>query len=152
MKKLIGFLFALGYLSIFGSPAIAQEETWQVGRNDEYHVAMVKQVDEVFVAIFVAKKPSIYGSPLLMETMVPCGDKKPMSFHSTEAVMAFGLTAEERLKQVREALEAFFENSRSTCKLADGIEQQFFKRFEDAYIATDAILVDAGVFPLAETP
>lgn len=64
--------------------------------------------------------------------------------------MAFGATVDERSKEVREALETFFESKRGTCDLAGELEQRFFIRFEDAYTATDAILVEAGIFPLID--
>lgn len=140
---------ALICMIICASPAFAQEERWQVGQHPDYHVAMVKQVDDVFVAIYVSKEPSIYMSPVLMETVLaPCGETGPLSLHGTEAIMTFGPTAEDRSKEVRDALERFFERGQSTCDLASDLEERFFNRFEDAYAATDAILVEAGIFPL----
>ncbi|MGE5952312.1 MAG: hypothetical protein ACM308_01635 [Qipengyuania vulgaris] len=142
---------ALISMIICSVPAYAQEERWQVGQHPDYHVAMVKQVDDVFVAIYVSKEPSIYMSPVLMETVLaPCGETGPISLHSTEAIMTFGPTAEDRSKEVRDALDDFFERGQSTCDLANDLEERFFNRFEDAYAATDAILVEAGIFPLAD--
>ena len=132
------------------SPADAQEERWQVGQHPDYHVAMVKQVDDVFVAIYVSREPSIYMSPVLMETVLaPCGETGAVSLHGTEAIMTFGPTAKDRSKEVRDALDQFFERGQSTCDLASNLEERFFNRFEDAYAATDAILVAVGIFPLA---
>lgn len=151
MRYRLYFSAALAAASIFAAPVNAQEEKWQVGQHPDYHVAMVKQVDQVLIAIYVTKKPSIYGTPLLMETVLaPCGTKKPISMHGTKALMAFGKTPEQRSREVRDAVESFLEHGKSSCKLANNIEERFFNRFEEAYAATDAILVKAGVFPLSD--
>ena len=131
--------------------ANAQDEKWHVGQHPDYHVALVKQVDDVFVAIYVSKEPSAYATPLLMETVLaPCGDTGPLSLHSTRALIVLGETVEDRMTEIRAALDQFFERGQSTCDLADDLEERFFVRFEDAYAATDAILVEAGIFPLSD--
>ncbi len=151
MRPRLCFASLLVASLIFAVPAGAQEEKWQVGQHPDYHVAMVKQVDQVLVAIYVPKKPTMYGTPLLMETVLaPCGEKKPISMHATEALLVFSTTAEERLSEVRDALHTFLEGGKASCKLADNIEERFFHRFDEAYAATDAILVEAGVLPLAD--
>ena len=151
MNQIIRILLAIGFLSAIAGPAIAKEDDWQVATHADYHVAMVKQVDDVFVAIYASKKPSQFGSPLLMETVLaPCSEKKPLSMHSTQAVFVSGVTVQERSREIRETLESFLEGGKNTCFLAEDIETRFFVRFEAAYAATDAILVEAGVFPLAE--
>ena len=151
MMQISRMVFAAFLLSAFALPATAEDEKWHVGQHPDYHVALVKQVDEVFVAIYVSKEPSKYMSPVLMETILaPCGEEKPISLHSTKALMVLGETLEERMKVVRENLESFFERGQGTCNLAADLEQRFFNRFEDAYAATDVILVEAGIFPLSD--
>ena len=131
--------------------ANAQSDEWFVGSHPDYHAAMVRDLDGVFVAVYVAKEPSIYASPLLMETLAPaCNAAQPVEMHSTQAIMAFGPTAEERLAEVRSAVQGFFDRSVESCRVADDFEARFFNRFDDAYLATDALLMEAGIFPLEE--
>lgn len=149
MSHFFRILLVIGFLSVIAGPANAQDEDWRVATHPDYHVALVKRVDDVFVAIYASKKPSQFGSPLLMETVLaPCGENKPLSLHSTEAIFVSGPTVQERSKEIREAIESFLKGGKSTCNLADDLEQRFFVSFEKAYAATDAILVEAGIFPL----
>lgn len=151
MSQFFRILLAMAFLSVIAGPANAKDQDWQVATHPDYHVAMVKQVDDVFVAIYASKKPSQFGSPLLMETVLaPCGEKKPLSLHSTQAIFVSGVTVQARSKEIWEALESFLEGGQSTCNLAEDIEPRFFVRFEAAYAATDAILVEAGILPLTE--
>jgi hypothetical protein len=144
-------MLAIGFLSVIAGPANAKDQDWQVATHPDYHVAMIKQVDDVIVAIYASKEPSQFGSPLLMETVLaPCGEKKPLSLHSTQAIFLFGATVQARSKEIGEALESFLEGGQSTCNLAEDIEPRFFVRFEAAYAAADAILVEAGILPLTE--
>ena len=137
---------------LVASPTVsAQEDEWFVGSHPEYHAAMVRDIDGIFVAIFVAKEPSIYASPLLMETVVPsCDTSRPIELHGTQAIMADGETASERLIEVRRVVEGFFERATDGCEVAEDLEARFFYRFDDAYLATDDLLVEAGIFPLEE--
>ncbi|QZD92843.1 hypothetical protein K3162_02010 [Qipengyuania xiapuensis] len=129
----------------------AQDDEWFVGSHPDYHAAMVRDIDGLFVAVYVAKEPTIWGSPLLMETNEPvCDTKRPMSFHKTEAIMAFGKTATDRLEVVRQTVQGFFDSATKSCSVADDLEARFFHRFDDAYLATDALLVEAGIFPLSD--
>ncbi len=129
--------------------ANAQSDEWFVGSHPDYHAAMVRDLDGVIVAVYVAKEPSIYASPLLMETVAPaCDAAQPVEMHGTQAIMAFGSTAEERLAEVRNAVQGFFDRSVESCPVADDFEARFFHRFDDAYLATDALLMEAGIFPL----
>lgn len=132
--------------------ANAQTDEWFVGSHPDYHAAMIRDIDGVFIAIYVAKEPTIYGSPLLMETMAPaCDTAKPISMHATQAIMAFGQTAEDRLVEVRSVVQNFYDRSVSECAVADDLEARFFHRFDDAYMATDRLLSKAGIFPLKES-
>lgn len=143
--------FSLLFFGIFTVPnaANAQAEEWFVGSHPDYHAAMMRDVDGIFVAIFVAKEPSIFLSPVLMETMAPaCDTEKPIEMHRTEAIMTFGSTAQARLAEVRTAVQGFYDQSVRSCPIADDLEARFFHRFDDAYLATDALLVEAGIFPL----
>jgi hypothetical protein len=137
--------------SSIGMGVRAQEPVWKVGAHPDYHVAMVKQVDDVIVAIYVSKEPAIYASPLILETVLaPCSEEKPLSMHVNEAIFAFGKTSEDRKAEVRLTLESFFESGKKKCILADDIDVRFFRRFDEAYAAADEILVEAGVFPLTD--
>ncbi|MDP4575157.1 hypothetical protein Q9K02_08425 [Qipengyuania sp. G39] len=148
MKGVLAILAALGLFTT-ASVASAQSDEWFVGTHPEYHAALVRDVDDVFVAIFVPKEPSIYASPLLMETMAPaCDTKQPVGLHATMAIMAFGDSAEERLAEVRRTVQDFYDRSVRSCPPSDDFEVRFFHRFDDAYLATDKLLVEAGIFPL----
>ena len=128
----------------------AQSDEWFLGSHPDYHAAMVRDIDGIFVAIYVAKEPTIYGSPLLMETMAPaCDTKKPIGMHATRAVMAFGETAEERLELVRDNVQSFYDMSVKPCPPSEGLEAKLFHRFDDAYLAMDAMLMEAEIFPLS---
>lgn len=141
---------ACGLLAV-PNAAIAQSDEWFVGSHADYHAAMVRDLDGIFVAVYVAKEPSIYASPLLMETLAPaCDTAQPVEMHGTQAIMAFGPTAEERLAEVRGVVQGFFDRSVESCPVADDFEARFFHRFDDAYLATDALLMEAGIFPLEE--
>ncbi|MXP46709.1 hypothetical protein GRI43_04780 [Altererythrobacter luteolus] len=149
MKRLSIFVSLFAFL-VTPSAVSAQEDKWFVGSHPEVHAAMVRDIDGIFVAIFVAKEPSIYASPLLMETVVPsCDTSRSIEMHSTRAIMADGETASERLIEVRRAVEDFFERSTEGCEIAENLEARFFYRFDDAYLATDGLLVEAGIFPLS---
>ncbi|WP_370176998.1 hypothetical protein [Alteriqipengyuania sp.] len=63
--------------------------------------------------------------------------------------MAFGETAADRLTEVRQAVRSFFDRHVEDCPAAADLESRFFYRFDDAYLATDALLLEAGVFPLS---
>ena len=139
-----------GFLAI-ATPSLAhaQSDEWLLGSHPDYHAAMVRDIDGIFVAIFVAKEPTIYGSPLLMETMVPaCDTKRPIGMHATEAIMAFEGTAEARLKTVRDTVQSFYETNVKPCPPSEGLEAKLFHRFDDAYLAMDAMLVEAEILPL----
>ncbi|MEX0342101.1 MAG: hypothetical protein AB3N06_05905 [Erythrobacter sp.] len=149
--RLIRAMAAVCGLLMLPNAANAQSDEWFVGSHPDYHAAMVRDVDGFFVAVYVAKEPSIYASPLLMETLAPtCGAERPIEMHSTQAIMAFGPTAEERLAEVRTAVEDFFNRSVRSCPIADDFEARFFYRFDDAYLATDALLIEAEIFPLED--
>ena len=64
--------------------------------------------------------------------------------------MAFGQTAEERLVQVKSVVQAFYDKNVNKCGVSDDLEARLFYRFDDAYMATDELLLDAGIFPLDE--
>ncbi len=150
MRPLRVLVAACGFLAV-PIAANAQSEEWFVGSHPDYHAAMARDVDGIFVAFYVPKEPSIYASPVLMETLAPaCDTEQPIEMHSTQAIMAFGPTAEERLAEVRNAVQGFFDRSVRSCPIADDLEARFFHRFDDAYLATDALVVDAGIFPLEE--
>ena len=150
MRLLSAMIAACGLLAV-PNAAIAQSDEWFVGSHPDYHAAMVRDVDGIFVAVYVAKEPSIYASPLLMETLAPaCDTAQPVEMHGTQAIMAFGPTAEERLAEVRDVVQGFFDRSVESCPVADDFEARFFHRFDDAYLATDALLMEAGIFPLEE--
>ena len=150
IRSLRVLLAACAFLAV-PNAANAQSDEWFVGSHPDYHAAMVRDVDGIFVSVYVAKEPSIYASPLLMETLAPaCDTEQPIEMHSTEAIMAFGPTAEERLAEVRNAIQDFFDRSVKSCPMADDLEARFFHRFDDAYLATDRLLIEAGVFPLEE--
>ena len=122
-----------------------------MGQHPDYPVAMVKHVDDVTIAIYVSKEPSPFASPIILETMLsPCGEKKPIAMHASQAIIALGTSVEERRQEVREVLDAVFERGRASCKLAADLEERFFRKFEETYAATDAILVEAGIFPLSD--
>ncbi|WP_346031965.1 hypothetical protein [Erythrobacter westpacificensis] len=149
MRRLL-ITFAILALSATPTALTAQTDEWFVGSHPDYHGAMVRDIDGMFVAIYVAKEPSIYASPLLMETVVAsCDTERPIELHSTSAIMADGATASERLDEVRRVVENFFDRSVEGCEVADDLESRFFYRFDDAYLATDGILVEAGIFPLS---
>ena len=148
MKPLKVIVF--GFLAI-ATPSLvhAQSDEWFLGSHPDYHAAMVRDIDGIFVAIFVAKEPTIYGSPLLMETMAPaCDTKRPIGMHRTEALMAFEGTAEDRLKTVRDAVQSFYDTSVKPCPPSEGLEAKLFHRFDAAYLAMDAMLVEAEILPL----
>ncbi|MEG9268629.1 hypothetical protein [Qipengyuania sp. Mu-71] len=150
MRLLSAMIAACGLLAV-PNAAIAQSDEWFVGFHPDYHAAMVRDLDGIFVAVYVAKEPSIYASPLLMETLAPaCDTAQPVEMHGTQAIMAFGPTAEERLAEVRDVFQGFFDQSVESCPVADDFEARFFHRFDDAYLATDALLMEAGIFPLEE--
>ncbi|MEL1250356.1 hypothetical protein [Aurantiacibacter gilvus] len=143
--------FAVFALSATPTALTAQTDEWFVGSHPDYHAAMVRDIDGIFVAIYVAKEPSIYASPLLMETVAAsCDTERPIELHSTSAIMADGATASERLDEVRRVVENFFDRSVEGCEVADDLESRFFDRFDDAYLATDGLLVEAGIFPLGQ--
>ena len=147
VKRTLVVLVACALLKV-SNTAHAQAEEWLVGSHPEYHAAMVREVDGIFVAIFVPKEPSAYFSPVLMETMAPvCGSKQPIELHATEAIMAFGATPEDRLSEVRNAVQEFFDQRVKECPLTADFEERFFHRFDGAYMATDSLLVEAGIFP-----
>ncbi len=149
MKILRILLYLFGLLA-FNTAALAQTDKWFVGSHPDYHAALVRNLDGVFVAVYVTKQPSQFATPMLLETMAPtCDTKKPIEMHSTQAIMAFGATAEIRLAEARAAVEGFLDRSVRSCPIADDFETRFFHRFDDAYFATDALLVEAGVFPLS---
>lgn len=149
MTHWIKFLVLSVALVLTPTSALAQTDEWFVGSHPEYHAAMIRDIDGIFVAIYVAKEPSRFGSPLLMETVYPaCGTSKPVEMHSTRAIMAVGETAQERLVEVRETVEFFLERATSDCSYPADLEARFFHRFDAAYLATDALLVEAGIFPL----
>ena len=149
--KFLQLIFAVCGLSAIPAAANAQTDEWFVGSHPDYHAAMVREIDDIFVAIYVTKEPSKYLSPLLIETMAPsCDTKKPVTLHSTEAIMAFGQTAEERLVQVKSVVQAFYDKNVNKCGVSDDLEARLFYRFDDAYMATDELLLDAGIFPLDE--
>ena len=150
MRLLRVLIAAIGFFAV-PSATFAQSDEWFVGSHPDYHAAMVRDIDGLFVAIYVAKKPSIYATPVLMETIAPaCDTKRPIEMHSTEAIMAYGATATDRLAEVRDVVQNFFDRSVKSCPIADDLEVRFFHRFDDAYLATDALLVEAGIFPLSE--
>ena len=97
---------ACGLLAV-PNAAIAQSDEWFVGSHPDYHAAMVRDLDGIFVA-------------------------------------------EERLAEVRDVVQGFFDRSVESCPVADDFEARFFHRFDDAYLATDALLMEAGIFPLEE--
>ena len=149
MKLLQALLVFIGLIAV-QAPASAQSDEWFVGSHPDYHAAMVRELDGLFVAVYVSKEPSIYASPVLMETVaLACDTERPIEMHATEAIMVSGGTAAERLVEVRDAVQSFFDRSVESCSVADDLEERFFHRFDDAYLATDALLVEAGVFPLA---
>ncbi len=128
----------------------AQSDEWFLGSHPDYHAAMVREIDGIFVAVFVAKEPTIYGSPLLMETMAPaCDTKRPIGMHATQAIMAFGATPEDRLKVVRDTVQSFYDRSVKPCSPSEGLEAKLFHRFDAAYLAMDAMLVEADILPLS---
>ena len=149
--RLLRAMIAVCGLLAFSATANAESDEWFVGSHPDYHAAMIRNLEGFFVAVYVAKEPSIYASPLLMETLSPaCDAARPVELHSTEAIMAFGPTAEERLAEVRNAVQGFFDRSVESCPVANDFEARFFHRFDDAYLATDALLMEAGIFPLEE--
>lgn len=151
MMRRLHIMIALFALLATPTTLAAQSEEWFVGSHPEYHAAMVRDIDGIFMAIYVTKEPSIYASPLLMETIAPaCVTERPIEFHSTEAIMANGATAAERLNEVRQVAQSFFDRSLEDCQIADDLESRFFYHFDDAYLATDELLVEAGIFPLAD--
>ena len=151
MLKLSRILVAACVFLAIPTAAIAQSDEWFVGSHPDYHAAMMQQIDGIFVVVYVAKEPSIYATPVLMETIAPaCNTERPIELHGTTAVMAFGQTAEDRLAEVKSAVQRFIERSVGACPVADDFEARFFYRFDDAYLATDALLVEAGIFPLDE--
>ena len=150
MKQLLGLVATIGFLAA-PTTSLAQSDEWFVGSHPEYHAAMVRETDGILVAVYVAKEPSIYASPVLMETIAPaCDPERPIEMHSTEAILAFGATAADRLSEVRSAVQSFFDRSVKPCPVADDLEARFFHRFDAAYLATDALLVEAGIFPLGD--
>ena len=148
--KLVRALFAALGLLVASAVAHAQSAEWFLGSHPEYHAAMVRNTDGIFIAIYVAKKPSVFGSPLVMETMVPaCDTKRPISMHKTQAIMALGASAEDRLNVVRSTVQSFYDMSVKPCPPVEGLEAKLFHRFDDAYLAMDAMLVEAKIFPLS---
>ena len=90
MRLLSAMIAACGLLAV-PNAAIAQSDEWFVGFHPDYHAAMVRDLDGIFVAVYVAKEPSIYASPLLMETLAPaCDTAQPVEMHGTQAILAFG--------------------------------------------------------------
>lgn len=149
--KFLRLLVAACGLLTTSTAVNAQADEWFVGSHPDYHAAMVRDIDGIFVAIYVATEPSMYGSPLLMETNAPtCDTKMPISLHATEAIMAFGQTAEDRLIEVRSVVQAFYDQNVRECAATTDLEARFFHRFDDAYMATDRLLSEAGIFPLAD--
>ncbi|NNC59039.1 MAG: hypothetical protein HKO05_03500 [Erythrobacter sp.] len=143
------FLAAL-VLLVTSIAAYAQSDEWFLGSHPDYHAAMVRDIDGIFVALYVAKKPTVFGSPLLMETVAPaCNTKRPIEMHETEAIMALGATPEDRLKVVRASVQRFYDSSVKPCPPTKDLETKLFHRFDDAYLAMDAMLIEANVFPLS---
>ncbi|WP_379546904.1 hypothetical protein ACFCW2_12815 [Qipengyuania sp. DSG2-2] len=111
---------------------------------------MVRELDGIFIAIFVSKEPTAFGPAILMETVAPaCDTKRPIEMHSTRSIDATGATAEERLEIVRDAVSWFYESSIEPCAQAQDLEARLFHRFDDAYLAMDALLVEANFLPLS---
>ncbi len=135
------------------APALAQTDEWFVGSHPEYHAAMIRDIDGVFVAIHAKKGDPLMASPVVMETNRPtCSTVRPIELHATEALMVFGSTPSERLVQVRTAVQYFFEKHAEDCPISANFEDRFFHRFDAAYLAIDALLVEAGIYPLDDGP